>query len=173
MSGITDCYQPIERKLRLTRRCPEILTEFRNPVAVITKNQLVTRDLDLYTELARDNAAIVFLSVTTLDEDLAAVLEPRTSRPKARLNAIAQLAKAGVPVGVNIAPVIPGLTDHELPAILKAAAEHGARMRGEGAIAGNIEQMFRIYARRWGLNRDEISLSTAHFRRPGDQLSLF
>ncbi len=130
MSGVTDCYQPVERKLKLTRRCLEVLLEFRNPVAIITKNFLVTRDADVLSELAKFSCAGVCLSVTTLDNDLRKVMEPRTSPPQARLNAIRKLADAGVPVSVNVAPVIPGLTDHEMPAILKAAREAGATVAG-------------------------------------------
>src|SRR5262249_43315349 len=130
ISGVTDCYQPIERRLQLTRRCLEVLAEFRNPVCIITKNQLVTRDIDLLSELARHAAAVVNLSVTTLDAELAGVMEPRASRPAARLAAIEALNKAGIPAGVMVAPVIPGLTDHEMPAILEAAAKAGARTAG-------------------------------------------
>ena len=130
MSGVTDPFQPPERSLRLTRRCLEVLRDFRNPVVVITKNRLVTRDADLLAELAQDMAAAVFLSVTTLDASLARVMEPRTSQPVQRLKAIRELARAEVPVGVLLAPVIPGLTDHELPSILQAAADAGARFAG-------------------------------------------
>lgn len=130
MSGVTDCYQPIERKLKLTRRCLEVLAEFRNPVAIITKNFLVTRDLDLYRELAKFNAVWVNISVTTLDEKLTPKLEPRASLPKHRLAAIRALSDAGVSVNVLVAPVIPGLTDHEIPAIIKAAREAGAQSAG-------------------------------------------
>jgi DNA repair photolyase len=130
MSGVTDCYQPIERKLKITRRCLEVLLEFRNPVAIITKNFLVTRDIDLLSELAKHNCASVCLSVTTLDKDLRKVMEPRTSPPIARLAAIKKLAEAKIPVSVNVAPIIPGLTDHEMPAILKAAREAGAISAG-------------------------------------------
>lgn len=130
MSGVTDCYQPIERKLKITRACLEMLAEFRNPVNIITKNNLVTRDIDLLSELARYKAAAVCLSVTSLDPDLRRVLEPRTSPPAARLAAIRQLAAAGIPVGVMVAPIIPGLTDHEIPAILEAVAEAGATYAG-------------------------------------------
>jgi DNA repair photolyase len=130
MSGVTDCYQPVERKLKLTRRCLEVLLEFRNPVAIITKNFLVTRDLDLLAVLARHQCASVCLSVTTLDNDLRKVMEPRTSPPSARLNAIRKLSEAGVPVSVNVAPIIPGLTDHELPKILQAAHDAGATSAG-------------------------------------------
>jgi DNA repair photolyase len=126
MSGVTDCYQPVERKLKLTRRCLEVLAEFRNPVALITKNFLVTRDLDVLAELARFNAVSVCLSVTTLDAELRKVMEPRTSPPTARLAAMRKLAEAGVPASVNVAPVIPGLTDHEIPKILEAARAAGA-----------------------------------------------
>lgn len=130
LSGVTDCYQPVERKLRLTRACLEVLAEFRNPVGIVTKNTLVTRDLDLLRELARHRAVVVFLSLTTLDSHLRSVLEPRTSPPQARLDAMARLADAGVPVGVMTAPVIPALNDHELPRLLEAAAQAGARHAG-------------------------------------------
>ena len=130
LSGVTDCYQPVEAKLKLTRRCLEVLAKFRNPVFVITKNRLVTRDLDLLAELARHQAAEVWLSITTLDAGLRKVMEPRTSPPEARLAAIRELKQAGIPAGVNVAPVIPGLTDHEMPAILQAAAEAGATAAG-------------------------------------------
>jgi DNA repair photolyase len=130
MSGVTDCYQPVERKLKLTRRCLAVLAEFRNPVCVITKNFLVTRDIDLLGELARCQAAMVFISVTTIDRALTPKLEPRASLPGRRLAAIAALARANVPVGVLVAPVIPALTDHELPAIIAAAAEAGAKYAG-------------------------------------------
>src|SRR5262249_51160616 len=127
LSGVTDPYQPIERRLRLTRRCLEVLARFRNPAAIITKNALVTRDAHLLAGPRRHGAAPVSAPVPTLADALVAPPEPRTSRPKARLAAIEALAKAGVPVGVFVAPVIPGLTDHEMPAILAAAAKAGAR----------------------------------------------
>ena len=130
MSGVTDCYQPVERRLKLTRRCLEVLAEFRNPVFIITKNHLVTRDIDVLSELARHNAVSVWLSITTLDPEIRRVMEPRTSPPAARLAALRELSKAGIPVGVNAAPMVPGLTDHEMPAILKAAAEAGATSAG-------------------------------------------
>jgi DNA repair photolyase len=130
MSGVTDCYQPIERKLRLTRGCLEVLTEFRNPVGIITKNQLVARDADLLGELASLGAASVAFSITTLDENLARTLEPRTSAPRLRLEAVRKLADAGVPVSVLVAPVIPAINDHEIPLILAAAAAAGATSAG-------------------------------------------
>jgi DNA repair photolyase len=146
ISGVTDCYQPIERKLRITRQCLEVLAEFGNPAALITKNHLVRRDIDVLSRLAAHQSAVVLLSVTTLDADLARVMEPRTSTPRRRLEAIRLLKNAGSPVGVMVAPVIPGLTDHEMPAILKAAAEAGAGWAGYTpirlplAIAGLFEQ---------------------------------
>jgi DNA repair photolyase len=127
MSGVTDCYQPIERRLKLTRGCLEVLAEFRNPVIIITKNQLVTRDIDFLSELARHNAVSIFISLTTLDNELRKVMEPRTSPPSARLAAVQKLSEAGIPVGVLLAPVIPGLTDHEIPSLIEAAAKAGAR----------------------------------------------
>lgn len=130
LSGNTDCYQPVERRLGLTRRCLEVFVEFRNPVAVITKSALVVRDADLYATLAADGAAQIMCSVTTLDPELARRLEPRAASPERRLDAIRTLARAGVPVGVMVAPVIPGLNDAEIPRILAAAAEAGATSAG-------------------------------------------
>ncbi|MEN9573540.1 MAG: hypothetical protein RL514_1395 [Verrucomicrobiota bacterium] len=219
MSGVTDCYQPVERKLELTRRCLAVLAEFRNPVGIVTKNRLVTRDIDLLQELARHNAIVVFISLTTLDTELRRVMEPRTSPPAARLATITELAHAGIPVGVLTAPMIPGLNDHELPQLLGAAADAGARfagyvtlrlpyqnktlfeqwltehfpmrkdkvlagirsvrdgdlnntefgtrMRGSGQRADQIEKLFEVGCRKAGLNRTELQLSTAAFRRPG------
>lgn len=127
MSGITDCYQPIERKLEITRQCLQVLAEFKNPVVIITKNFLVTRDIDILAAMAKDSLVSVCLSVTSLDEKLARIMEPRTSSPQKRLEAIRLLTEAGVPVSVNVAPIVPGLTDHEVPRILEAAAKAGAR----------------------------------------------
>lgn len=130
LSGVTDPYQPLERRLQLTRQCLDVLRAFRNPVVIISKNYLVTRDLDLLTELSRYQAAMVYLSITTLDTELCRKLEPRASIPQRRLAAIEQVAAAGVPVGVLVAPVIPGLNDHEVPSILRAAHRVGARYAG-------------------------------------------
>jgi DNA repair photolyase len=130
MSGVTDPYQPIERRLGLTRGCLEVLAEFRNPVGVITKNHLVTRDADILGDLAQDNAARAFISITTLDPKLANIMEPRTSTPELRLEAIRTLTEAGVPTGVMVAPTIPGITDHEMPKILEAAKNAGAKWAG-------------------------------------------
>ncbi|SPE53126.1 Radical SAM domain protein [Verrucomicrobia bacterium] len=127
MSGVTDCYQPVERKLQLTRRCLAVLAEFRNPVSIITKNFLVTRDLDLLRELAAHQAVQVNISINSLDAELARKLEPRASSPRQRLAAVEVLSKAGVPVGVLVAPVIPALNEHEIPSVLAAAKTAGAR----------------------------------------------
>lgn len=130
ISGVTDPYQPIERRLQLTRRCVQVLAEYRNPVTIITKNHLVARDADHLAELASVDAAAVFVSITTLDAGLARLLEPRATQPAGRLKAITDLAAAKIPVGVLTAPIIPGLTDHEIPAILAAARQAGARYAG-------------------------------------------
>ncbi len=219
MSGVTDCYQPAEKQFRLTRKCLEVFAEFRNPVSLITKNFLVTRDLDILADLAKHDCASVYVSITTLDSDLAGALEPRAARPEARLKAVKMLADAGIPVGVMVAPIIPGLTDHEIPAILDAAAAAGARrasyvilrlpyavkdvfsdwlsvhvpskkdrvldrirairggalnvsdwgtrMKGEGIFAEQVHALFAAAARRTGLDRGRIDLSTMNFRRPG------
>ncbi|MGH7958248.1 MAG: PA0069 family radical SAM protein [Opitutaceae bacterium] len=225
MSGVTDCYQPAERQFKLTRACLEVCAELRHPIFIITKNALVTRDIDVLTELARFQCVAVHVSVTTLDTDLGGKMEPRASRPNARLQAIEELTNAGIPVGVMVAPVIPGLTDHEMPAILEAAAAAGAkragyvllrlphavkevftqwledhepgkkarildrlrtlsggklysgdwgrRMTGEGIFAEQLSTLFDVSCRRAGLNCDSFSLSTEHFRKPGEQLRLF
>jgi len=130
LSGVTDPYQPLERKLKITRSCLEVLVDFLNPVSFITKNHLVTRDIDLLSQLAAKEAASVNISITTLDMCLARNMEPRASTPALRLRAIEILAKAGIPVNVMIGPVLPGLTEHEIPAILKSASEAGAGSAG-------------------------------------------
>lgn len=126
MSGGTDCYQPVERRLQLTRKCLAVLAEFRNPVCIITKNYLVTRDIDLLRELAAHKAVHVNISINSLDTELARKLEPRAASPRQRLAAVEALAKAGVPTGVLVAPVIPALNEHEMPSVLQAAREAGA-----------------------------------------------
>ncbi|MFQ6114624.1 MAG: PA0069 family radical SAM protein, partial [bacterium] len=122
MSGNTDCYQPIEKELQITRLCLEVFLKFRNPVGVVTKNALVLRDLDLLQELTKFSCVRATLSITTLNHELARKMEPRTSPPAKRLQALEKLAAAGIPTVVNIAPLIPGLTEHEVPEILKEAA---------------------------------------------------
>jgi len=130
VSGVTDCYQPFERKFQITRQCMEVFLDFRNPAAIITKNRLVTRDIDLFKAMAEYHGISVMVSMTSLDPHVARKMEPRASTPANRLKAIEELSRAGVPVIVNVAPIVPGLTDHEIPAILKAAALAGARGAG-------------------------------------------
>ncbi|HEY6140181.1 MAG TPA: PA0069 family radical SAM protein [Thermoanaerobaculia bacterium] len=225
ISGVTDCYQPIERKLEITRRCLMVLNEFKNPTSLITKNHLVTRDIDILRELAAVNAASVAISITTLDPELARIMEPRASTPELRLAALEALTKAGIPCSVMVAPVIPAITDHEMPKILQAAADVGAtnagfvvlrlpwavapifekwleerfpdrkekvlnrvrdlrggklydpqwrvRQRGKGIFADQIGTIFEVSCRRAHLNEKDIDLSTAAFRRPSAQASLF
>ena len=129
-SGNTDPYQPVERTLKLSRECLKVFLRHRNPVAIITKNHLLTRDIDILGELAKRNLVRVSISITTLRPEVARAMEPRTSIPQRRLNAVKRLAEAGIPVGVNVAPVVPGLTDEEMPAIIRAAAERGATRAG-------------------------------------------
>ena len=126
-SGVTDCYQPAERQFRLTRQCLEVALECRQPIGIVTKNALVVRDLDLLTQLAQQNLAKVFVSINSLDAALARDMEPRTSTPEARLRSVRLLAQAGVPVGVMVSPIIPGLNDNEIPDVLKAAQQAGAK----------------------------------------------
>jgi DNA repair photolyase len=127
LSGVTDPYQPVERKLRITRGCLAVLAKYRNPCVIVTKSSLVTRDIDLLRELAEHHAAAVNVSITSLDDQLRRVMEPRASPPHERLRAVEALARAGVPVGVLVAPIVPGLTDTEIPALVAAAAHAGAR----------------------------------------------
>jgi DNA repair photolyase len=129
-SGVTDCYQPAEREFRITRACVEVAAECRQPITIITKNALVTRDIDLFSQLAQHHAVCVSLSITTLDAKLARVMEPRTSSPDGRLRALRELTAAGIRTNVMVAPVVPGLTDSEMPAILQAAREAGAATAG-------------------------------------------
>lgn len=151
MSGVTDPYQPVEKRLEITRQCLRVLSQFRQPVELITKNYLVTRDLDLLSELQRFRACTVRISITTLDPSLGRTLEPRASSPQRRLEAIRLLSKAGIPVGVNISPVIPGLNDHEILMILKAAKAAGASwahyipLRLPGAVASVFLSWLEIH----------------------------
>ncbi len=134
MGGVTDVYQPVERKLELTRRCLEVFLDFRNPVGLVTKSHLVTRDLDLLQELTKFQAVSVAVSLTTLDDRLWRFMEPRAASPTRRLDAVRELAAAGVRVGVLTSPIIPGLNDHELPSLVAAAAEAGAQFVGYGVV---------------------------------------
>ena len=144
LSGITDPYQPVERRLQLSRGCLEVFLRHRNPVVIITKNGLVRRDVDLLKELAGLNLVRVMMSITTLNPELVSVMEPRTSRPADRLRTVETLASAGIPVGVMVAPVIPGLTDYEMPSIIRAAADRGARQANYVLLRlpGAVEPLF-------------------------------
>jgi len=227
MSAITDIYQPIEHKLNIARRCLEVMAECGQPVSTMTKGALVLRDADLWAKLAAKGAGRVTVTLVTLDAELASTLEPRASTPAGRLRIIRELTAAGVPVSVNIAPVIPGLTDMEMPAILKAVAEAGAqraawvmlrlphqlkelflewlernvhpsrakkveslirqsrggklyeadvsRGKGRGVMAEQVAQQFRVFSKRYGLDRELGRLSSASFVRPevGGQMRLF
>ncbi|WP_295770706.1 PA0069 family radical SAM protein [uncultured Mucilaginibacter sp.] len=141
LSGNTDCYQPLERDLKITRRLLEVFLQYKHPVSIITKNNLILRDLDIVTELAKLNLIHVNISITSLDEQLRQKLEPRTVTSVGRLNAVEKLSQKGVPVRVMTAPIIPGLNSNEVPAIIKAAAKRGAVAAGftmvrlNGAIA--------------------------------------
>ena len=224
MSGNTDCYQPAERTFGITRKMLEVFLEYRNPVGIITKNGLVMRDKDILAEMAKLGLVSVNLSITTLDRDLARKLEPRTATPERRLQATRALSEAGVFTGVMIGPVIPGLNDEEIPAILAAAREAGAksagfnmvrlpyavrpifedwlvnnvpleakkimtriqmvrdgrmndpefgsRMRGTGAYADYVKEIFRKTCKRLGLNKEHSNMTAEHFRRPGE-MTLF
>jgi DNA repair photolyase len=169
LSGVTDPYQPVERRLRLTRGCLEVLAEFRNPVGIITKNHLVTRDIDVLQELAAHDAVVVNISVTTLNPRLQSVMEPRTSVPARRLAAIEKLASAGIPVRVMVAPVIPGLTDHEMPAILQAAADAGATGAGYVALRlpHAVAPLFESWLERHFPDRKEKVLNRVRSMRGG------
>ena len=225
MSGVTDCYQPIERHLRLTRESLKVFADFLNPVDIVTKSELVTRDIDILKTMSSPDVASVTMSVTSLDPALANKLEPRASSPKRRLKAIEELRKGGVRVGVILGPVIPGLNDHEIFDILQATSDAGAitatyillrlphgvkllfsewlaahypnrkdrvlnqvkdtregvlyepsygtRMRGIGEFADQIERMFYIAQKRFGLDRSLTPLRTDLFRVPRQQMSLF
>ncbi len=150
LCGNTDPYQPVERRLGVTRRCLEVFLEMRNPVGIITKNALVLRDLDLVSRLASMKLASVTISITSLRDDLVRKLEPRTSTPANRLDAVAKLVAAGVPTTVFIAPVIPGLNDHEIPAILAEAASRGAARASCTMLRlpGPVEPIFLDWLRR-------------------------
>ena len=130
VAGNTDCYQPIERKMKITRRLLEIFLEYKHPVGIITKNALILRDADILQEMAALNLAHVSVSITSLDEELRQKMEPRTTTSKQRLRVVSELSKLGVPMNVMVAPIIPSLNDHEIPSIIKAAADSGAVTAG-------------------------------------------
>src|SRR5918997_2371914 len=169
MSGVTDPYQPVEKRLLITRGCLEVLAKFRNPVVLVTKNHLVTRDLDILSDLASHRAAAVAISLTTLDDDLRRVMEPRTSRPVRRLAAVEKLAAAGIPVAVMTAPVIPGLNDHELPDLLSAAADAGASFAAYVPVRlpGAVRPIFEDWLSRHFPDRKEKVLNRIRSMRGG------
>jgi DNA repair photolyase len=150
LSGNTDCYQPQEKKFEITRSMLKVLAQYRHPVSIISKNSLVLRDLDVLQDLASDNLVHVYISITTLDEELRRTLEPRTASSIKRLKTVEALAKANVPVGIMNAPIIPGLNHHEIPAILKAASEHGALNAGMTIVRlnGSISILFEDWLRK-------------------------
>lgn len=161
LSGNTDCYQPAERRFQITRKMLEVMLEFKQPVGIITKNSLVLRDLDILAELAKENLVRVSMSITSLDENIRRAMEPRTATSTQRLNAIAQLSQAGIPVNVMVAPVIPGLTSEEIAPIIKAAAEAGAVSAGFTMVRlnGSIAEIFAQWIRQVMPDRAEKVLS--------------
>lgn len=169
-SGVTDCYQPAERRFRLTRQCIEVAHACRQPVGIITKNALVVRDIDLLKEMGRQRLARVFVSVTTLEPDLASTMEPRTSIPNARLRTIRELSAAGIPTGVMVAPVIPGLNDSEIPRILEAARDAGASMAGYVMLRLplTVEPVFQEWIQREYPDRAERVLGRIRQAREGN-----
>jgi DNA repair photolyase len=150
VSGNTDCYQPLERKFEITRNILKVFARYRHPLGMITKNGLITRDIDLLSDLAKDNLVHVYISITTLDEDLRRKMEPRTASGLKRMKTVEELAKAGIPVGVMNAPIIPGLNHHEIPQILKAASDHGALSAGMTVVRlnGSIGKIFEDWLRK-------------------------
>jgi len=149
LSGNTDCYQPAERKFRITRQLLEIALEYKQPIGMITKNALILRDTDILREMAKLNLCMVYVSINSLNEQLRQKMEPRTTTAKQRLKIVEDLSKAGIPMGVMVAPLVPGLSDHEIPAILKTVASAGAISAGytivrlNGAIGGIFEDWLR------------------------------
>ncbi|MCX2476420.1 PA0069 family radical SAM protein [Pedobacter sp. MC2016-05] len=150
LSGNTDCYQPAERKFKLTRQLLEIALEYKQPIGMITKNSLILRDRDILQEMAKLNLCMVYVSINSLNEDLRQVMEPRTTTAKQRLKIVEDLSKAGIPMGVMVAPLVPGLSDHEIPTILKAVANAGAIKSGYTIVRlnGAIGQIFEDWLRK-------------------------
>ena len=150
VSGNTDCYQPLERKYEITRRILKVFAQYRHPLGMISKNSLILRDIDILSDLAKDNLVHVYISITTLDEDLRRAMEPRTASALKRLKTVEELSKAGIPVGIMTAPIIPGLNHHEIPHLIKAAADHGALAAGMTIVRlnGSIGQIFEDWLRK-------------------------
>ena len=169
MGTNTDHYQPVERDLKITRSILKVLSDFNNPVGIVTKNHMVTRDIDILGDMAKRNLSEVFLSITTLDKDLARTMEPRASAPHRRLDAIKALADAGIPAGVMTAPMIPGLNDHEMEAILEAAAKAGATRAGFTVLRLPLEikELFEEWLRANRPDRAERVLSLVRQMRGG------
>ena len=144
LSGNTDCYQPLERKLKITQKLLKVFLKYRHPVGIITKNDLILRDLDILKALAADNLVRVIFSVTTLQEKLRSIMEPRTTSARKKLMAIAKLSHAGIPVSIMNAPIIPGINHHEIPSMIKIAADNGARDAGYTMVRlnGKIGEVF-------------------------------
>jgi DNA repair photolyase len=165
----TDPYQPVEKRLRVTRSILEVLEKCRHPVAIVTKGALIERDLDILAPMARQNLVSVMVSLTTLDADLKRCLEPRAASPLARLGAIRRLHEAGVPVGTLVAPVIPALTDHELERLLEAAAEAGARCAGYVVLRlpHELKDLFRDWLAAHYPERAQHVMSRLHSIRGG------
>ena len=170
MGTNTDPYQPVERDLKVTRQILRVLADFNNPVGIVTKNHMVTRDIDILGDMARRNLVEVFLSVTTLDKDLARAMEPRASTPQRRLDAIRALAEAGIPVGVMTSPMIPGLNDHEMESILEAAMDAGATRAGYIVLRLPLEikELFEEWLRAHRPDRAERVLSLIRQIRGGE-----
>jgi DNA repair photolyase len=149
LSGNTDCYQPAERKFKLTRQLLEIALAYKQPIGLITKNALILRDKDILQDMASQNLCRVYVSINSLNEELRMKMEPRTTTAKQRLKIVEELSMAGIPMGVMVAPLVPGLSDHEVPKILKTIAEHGAKRAGytvvrlNGAIGPIFEDWLR------------------------------
>ena len=169
MGTNTDPYQPVERELKITRQILRVLSDFNNPVGIVTKNQLITRDIDILADMARRNLAECFVSVTTLDKDLARTMEPRASAPHRRFDAIKALSDAGIPTGVMTAPMIPGLNDHEMEAILEAATKAGATRAGFVVLRLPLEikDLFEEWLRAHRPDRAERVLSLIRQLRGG------
>lgn len=170
LSGNTDPFQPIEEHMNCSRKCLEVLLRHRNPVSIITKNHRITRNLDLLRKLAQRNLVHVRISVTTLDRKLARVMEPRTSPPEKRLETIRTLADAGVSVGINAAPIIPGLTDEELPKLIEAGAEAGANHAAYIMVRlpGAVKELFIDWLEREFPDRKDKVLNQIRSVRDGE-----
>src|SRR5690554_3127505 len=149
-SGNTDCYQPLERKLEITRKCLEVMWKWKHPVGIITKNSLILRDLDILKEMAKLNLVKVNISITSLSEDTRRLLEPRTASIKQRLKTVEELSKSGIPVRVMMAPIIPSLNSHEILPLVKKVAELGARDVSYTIVRlnGQVAEVFEDWARK-------------------------